>query len=120
MAGSVSVSTSQLEARADEGPAVSYRLFRRLRIAPGLTVNLSKSGPSLSIGGRGAHVTMGGARGRRTTVGLPGTGLYWTSVHRQANSRRSAVDQAHNPNAPHAARREARDVRRPTKTDKLG
>ena len=70
---------------------MSYRLFRRVRIAPGLTVNLSKSGPSLSIGGRGAHVTMGGARGRRTTVGLPGTGLYWTSVHRQANARRSAA-----------------------------
>ena len=70
---------------------MSYRLFRRLRIAPGLTVNLSKSGPSLSIGGRGAHVTLGGARGRRTTVGLPGTGLYWTSVHRQANARRSAA-----------------------------
>ena len=91
MAGSVSVSTSQLEARADEEPAVSYRLFRRLRIAPGLTVNLSKSGPSLSMGGRGAHVTIGGARGQRTTVGLPGTGLYWTSVHRQANVRRSAA-----------------------------
>jgi tetratricopeptide (TPR) repeat protein len=67
---------------------VSYRLFRRMRIAPGLTVNLSKSGPSLSVGGRGAHVTLGGSRGRRTTVGLPGTGLYWTSVHRQANARR--------------------------------
>jgi tetratricopeptide (TPR) repeat protein len=62
---------------------MSYRFFRRVRIAPGLTVNLSKSGPSLSVGGRGGHVTFGGARGRRTTVGLPGTGLYWTTVHRQ-------------------------------------
>ena len=57
-----------------------------MRIAPGLTINLSKSGPSLSVGGRGGHVTLGGSRGRRTTIGLPGTGLYWTTVHRQTPS----------------------------------
>lgn len=67
---------------------MSYRFFRRVRIAPGLTINMSKSGPSLSVGGRGGHVTLGGSRGRRTTVGLPGTGLYWTSVQHQANARR--------------------------------
>ncbi len=70
---------------------MSYRFFRRLRIAPGLTVNLSKSGPSLSVGTRGAHVTFGGSRGRRTTVGLPGTGLYWTTVQRQAPPGRGSA-----------------------------
>src|ERR1700675_3682279 len=71
---------------------MSYRFFRRLRIAPGLTVNLSKSGPSLSVGGRGGHVTFGGARGRRTTIGLPGTGLYWTTVHAQGRPRGHGSD----------------------------
>jgi Protein of unknown function (DUF4236) len=47
-------------AATDEQTAVSYRFFRRVRIAPGLTINLSKSRPSLSVGGRGAHVTLGG------------------------------------------------------------
>jgi tetratricopeptide (TPR) repeat protein len=70
---------------------MSYRFFRRVRIAPGLTVNLSKSGPSLSVGGRGGHVTFGGARGRRTTVGLPGTGLYWTTVQGRSRGRGSAI-----------------------------
>ena len=79
---------------------MSYRFFRRVRIAPGLTVNLSKSGPSLSVGGRGAHVTLGGSRGRRTTVGLPGTGLYWTSVHRQASPRRPTAQLAQGVQAP--------------------
>jgi hypothetical protein len=54
------------------------RFFRRVRIAPGLTLNLSRSGPSLSMGVRGAHVTVG-RRGVRRTVGLPGTGLFYTS-----------------------------------------
>lgn len=81
---------------------MSYRFFRRVRIAPGLTINLSKSRPSLSVGGRGAHVTLGGSRGRRTTVGVPGTGVFWTSVHRQATPRRtiagpSPAARAHTP-----------------------
>jgi tetratricopeptide (TPR) repeat protein len=42
-------------------------------------MNLSKSGPSLRIGGRGAGVTFGHGHIRQT-IGLPGTGMYWTSV----------------------------------------
>jgi Protein of unknown function (DUF4236) len=56
----------------------NFRFYRRMRIFPGLSVNLSKSGPSLTLGVRGAHVTVGGS-GIRRTVGIPGTGLYYTS-----------------------------------------
>src|SRR6202158_5707997 len=56
----------------------NFRFYRRMRIFPGLSVNLSKSGPSLTVGMRGAHVTMG-PRGVRRTVGIPGTGIYYTS-----------------------------------------
>ena len=56
----------------------SFRFFRRVQIAPGLTVNLAKSGPSLSLGVRGAHVTLSNS-GIRKTVGLPGSGCYYTS-----------------------------------------
>ena len=50
------------------------RLFRRVRLAPGVSLNLSGSGPSVSLGVRGAHVTMGRS-GVRQTVGIPGTGV---------------------------------------------
>jgi Protein of unknown function (DUF4236) len=33
----------------------SFRFYGRVHIFPGLTVNLSKSGPSLSVGVRGAQ-----------------------------------------------------------------
>ena len=56
----------------------NFRFYRRLRIFPGLSVNLSKSGPSLTVGMRGAHVTVGSS-GVRRTVGIPGTGIYYTS-----------------------------------------
>ncbi len=54
------------------------RFFRRVRVAPGLTVNFSKHGASLSAGFRGAHVTIG-RTGIRRTVGVPGTGVFYTS-----------------------------------------
>jgi hypothetical protein len=56
---------------------MTLRFFRRVRIIPGLRANLSRSGVSLSVGRRGAWYTAG-PRGQRATVGLPGTGLFWT------------------------------------------
>lgn len=56
----------------------NFRFYRRVHIFPGMSVNLSKSGPSLTVGMRGAHVTFGNS-GVTRTVGIPGTGLYYTS-----------------------------------------
>jgi hypothetical protein len=71
---------------------MGFRLFRRIRIAPGLGINLSKSGISLSAGVRGARVTVG-PRGVRRTVGIPGTGISYTSTGAKARTRRTAGDQ---------------------------
>jgi hypothetical protein len=54
------------------------RMFRRVRLAPGISLNLSGSGPSLSFGVHGAHLTVGRA-GVRQTVGIPGTGIFYTN-----------------------------------------
>jgi hypothetical protein len=48
-----------------------------VHVLPGVSVNISKSGPSLSVGVRGAHVTVG-RRGVTRTVGVPGTGVCYT------------------------------------------
>ena len=57
---------------------MGFRFRRRLRIMPGIYVNLSKTGGSLSIGGHGATLNVSRA-GTRTTVGLPGSGLSYRS-----------------------------------------
>ena len=61
---------------------MGFRFQRRIKILPGVTINLSKSGVSASLGVRGAHVTLGNGK-TRTTVGIPGTGLSYTEVHKQ-------------------------------------
>jgi hypothetical protein len=67
---------------------MGFRLFRRIRIAPGVSLNMSKSGFSVSAGVRGAHVTVG-PRGVRRTVGLPGTGIYYTTTSSRAKAQQA-------------------------------
>jgi hypothetical protein len=55
-----------------------FRIRRSIRLAPGVRLNLSKSGVSTSIGPRGATLNVGGKRGPRATVGVPGTGVSYT------------------------------------------
>jgi hypothetical protein len=63
---------------------VGFRFRRSVRLFPGLRVNLSKSGASLSLGGRGFHYTVG-HKGTRVTAGIPGTGLSWTEYTPHTN-----------------------------------
>ena len=80
---------------------MAFRLFRRIKIAPGITLNLSKSGLSASAGVRGARVTLG-PRGVRRTVGVSGTGISYTDSsstssrpRRSRSSTRLTDDEAH-------------------------
>jgi hypothetical protein len=51
------------------------RFQKRIRVLPGVHLNLSLSGVGVSAGGRGFHVGMT-ARGQKyVSAGLPGTGL---------------------------------------------
>ena len=81
-------------------PGWHTRLWRRVKIAPGVTVNISKSGPSLSAGPRGAKVTIG-RRGLRQTLGIRGTGLYMTKTSHPLGGGPGRVPiQAHPMGAP--------------------
>jgi len=57
-----------------------FRFRRSFKIAPGIRWNLGKRSSSISFGGKGFHYTVGGPRGSRTTVGIPGTGLSYTET----------------------------------------
>jgi hypothetical protein len=52
-----------------------FRFQKRIRLAKGVSLNLSKRGvSSVSAGPKGAKLSTG-RRGTRASVGLPGTGL---------------------------------------------
>jgi hypothetical protein len=67
---------------AEWGRAMGFRFRRSIRLAPGLRLNVGLKS-SVSTGIRGLSYTAGSA-GQRITVGLPGTGLYWTKAWRNS------------------------------------
>lgn len=72
---------------------MGLRFYRRLRLFPGVTLNLSRRGISTSVGTRGLRVTLGHGKVRET-VGLPGSGLSYTSVQTHHEAPRAAQSQA--------------------------
>jgi hypothetical protein len=66
----------------------SYR--KRIRIFPGVAVNLSRSGPSLSIGGRG-FTTNYSSKGETTTFSVPGTGWRYRTNRKRNRTGNAAV-----------------------------
>lgn len=61
---------------------MSIRFWRRIRLAPWLWLNLSKSGVSITFGRNGLTFTVGKS-GLRYTLGLPGSGLFYTGFRRK-------------------------------------
>jgi hypothetical protein len=63
---------------------MGLRFQRRVKLLPGVHLNLSMSCVGVSVGDRGAHIGVT-ARGQRyTSVGLPGTGVSWREYQKQA------------------------------------
>lgn len=77
---------------------MGLRYRKRVKIAPGVHLNFSKSGVSTSFGVKGASITKG-KKGTYVNVGIPGTGLsYREKVHAKCNKQISSdfTDIQHN------------------------
>ena len=55
-----------------------FRFRRTFKILPGVKINLSKGGMSVTVGPRGYHLNFG-KQGIRQTIDFPGAGLSHTS-----------------------------------------
>jgi hypothetical protein len=60
-----------------------FRFRKTFSVLPGVKINLSKTGLSTSVGGKGATFNIGHGK-RNVTLGVPGTGL---SYRTQASSQ---------------------------------
>ncbi|ANC81004.1 MULTISPECIES: DUF4236 domain-containing protein [Pseudomonas] len=72
---------------------MAIRFRKSFKIAPGLRLNVSKTGVSASIGRKGAMVNVS-KRGTRVTAGLPGTGLSASHLFKAGGSRPNQVVEA--------------------------
>ncbi|WP_245875931.1 DUF4236 domain-containing protein [Veillonella denticariosi] len=58
-----------------------FKFHRSIKIAPGIKINFNKKSTSLTLGRKGIHTTISKS-GIRNTVGLPGSGLSYTSYNK--------------------------------------
>ena len=79
--------------------------FRKsIKIAPGIHLNLSKRGTGISLGGRGAHISLSPTGRVIKTVNIPGTWIYYRNVdtlHSESKSKQAHSDALVPDNAPH-------------------
>ena len=62
---------------------MGLRFRKSVKILPGVKLNFSKSGTSVTVGKRGMSANFS-SRGTRTTVGIPGTGVSYTTYSRKS------------------------------------
>jgi hypothetical protein len=70
---------------------MALRIRKSIKIAPGVKINLSKSGISTSLGVKGATVNLS-KRGTRVTTGIPGTGISSSTLYK-SKTKQSAPAQ---------------------------
>lgn len=71
---------------------MGLRFRWRIKIAPGLRLNLSRRGGSVSVGVPGA--TLGLGRAKRLTIGIPGTGVSYSRSLGGASGKQSSHSAA--------------------------
>lgn len=69
---------------------MGFRFRNTVKIAPGVKLNFSKSGISTSIGERGNTVNIS-SRGVRSTIGIPGTGISYSTMLTGKKKRKTAA-----------------------------
>ena len=67
---------------------MGFRFNKRIKLAPGLSLNLGKRGASVSIGPRGLKTTIG-KRGVKHSVGLPGTGMRYETPYKPIRKKKA-------------------------------
>ncbi len=72
---------------------MGFRFYRRVKVLPGVYLNMGKQGVSMSFGPRGLKTTIG-PKGVRHSFGIPGTGLSYQTPFRKIGNASPQSRQA--------------------------
>lgn len=72
-----------------------FRFRRSVKIAPGVKINFNKNSVSTTLGPKGAHYTINSKGTRTKSVGLPGTGLYYTETSKKKQKQSNEKAESH-------------------------
>lgn len=78
---------------------MGLRFRKSIKLLPGVRLNLNKKSTSISFGGRGARYTVSSTGKKTASVGIPGTGLsYSTTVGDKSGAKSKPVEMMACPN----------------------
>lgn len=69
---------------------MGFRVRKSFKIAPGVRVNVGKKSAGVSFGTRGARVSINSRTGASATVGIPGSGISYTTSLNSSKKKRSS------------------------------
>lgn len=76
---------------------MGLRVRKSIKIAPGVRVNLGKKSAGVSFGTKGARYSVNSSGRRTATVGIPGTGISYSTTsrkkHSSAQAKRSQLER---------------------------
>lgn len=67
---------------------MGLRFRKSMKIAPGVRLHVGKKSASVSVGGKGLRYSVNTNGRKTTTVGIPGSGLYYTKQHKTNSYKR--------------------------------
>lgn len=72
---------------------MGFRFRKSIKILPGVKININKKSTGLTFGTKGAHYTINSKGKRTSTIGIPGTGLsYTTSTTKQRRGKPETIN----------------------------
>ena len=75
---------------------MSLRFRKSFKVAPGVKLNLNKKSASVTFGGKGFHHTLNSSGRKTTSVGIPGTGLYYQDISDSTSSSNNSGSSDNN------------------------
>jgi tetratricopeptide (TPR) repeat protein len=81
---------------------MGFRMRKSFKVAPGVRLNVSKTGIGASMGVRGARYSVHSSGRRTKSVGIPGTGMGWVSS--SSSGARKSSSAGGSPSSPASSR----------------
>ena len=75
---------------------MAWSFRKKIKIAPGVNINLSKSGVSTSVGPKGAKINVG-PKGTTLHTSIPGTGIYYREKLSGESRTKGGVNESPSP-----------------------
>ena len=75
---------------------MGLRFRKSVTLCKGIKLNFGKTGMNVSLGGKGYHKTINTKGQVTTSVGIPGTGIYYTDTKRLGNNKQSGTNTRRN------------------------